>query len=196
MPTGYTSGIVNGELDFNGYLFRCCRAFGACIELRDESLSAPIPEKFEPSGYHVKALASATAELERLTAMTAKERDDFGAEQKASTVAQLQKGLRTQELENERLATVRKQAEAWVPPTEYHVELKKFMLQQIDDSVSNFSYYGNEIAKAKAKSNIDWFTKSLDSAKNSVEYHINENKKEIERANDRTEWINAVRKSV
>ena len=68
MPTGYTAELMEKGEPFNRFVMRCARAFGALIDLRDAQMDAPIPEKFEPSDYHVKALAKALAELERLDA--------------------------------------------------------------------------------------------------------------------------------
>ena len=42
----------------------CARAFGACVELRDEPGGGDrIPEAFEPSDYHLKAVEKARSEL-------------------------------------------------------------------------------------------------------------------------------------
>jgi hypothetical protein len=49
MPTGYTDCVRSGEVtEFADFAMKCARAFGACIEMRDEPSGTPIPEAFEP----------------------------------------------------------------------------------------------------------------------------------------------------
>lgn len=52
MPTGYTAGILDGEINtFEEFAKTCMRAFGATIHMRDEPLSKTYePEK--TSDYH------------------------------------------------------------------------------------------------------------------------------------------------
>jgi len=44
MPTGYTAEIYEGEKEvtFEKFALTCARAFGACITIRDEPMSASI----------------------------------------------------------------------------------------------------------------------------------------------------------
>jgi hypothetical protein len=70
MPTGYTADIKDG-IDFKTYAMNCARAFGACVMLRDEPGGGErIPDAFEPSDYHLKAVEKARVELAALDAMT------------------------------------------------------------------------------------------------------------------------------
>lgn len=57
MPTGYTVKIYNGEkVSGKDFLMTCARNFGTCITMRDEPLSKPIPDKFEPSKFYENEL--------------------------------------------------------------------------------------------------------------------------------------------
>jgi hypothetical protein len=57
MPTGYTSGIIDGKITtFQQFAKLCMRAFGATIHMRDESMDAEYtPDK--PSEYYPKEIA-------------------------------------------------------------------------------------------------------------------------------------------
>ncbi|MBO6267553.1 MAG: hypothetical protein J6N19_00245, partial [Clostridium sp.] len=71
MPTGYTCFIEDGKITTaKGFLLLCARAFGACIEMRDEPLSEPIPEKFNGDDTYRLWLEDAKTELSKLKAMS------------------------------------------------------------------------------------------------------------------------------
>jgi len=70
MPTGYTDKINEG-ITFKTFALNCARAFGACVEFRDEGGGGEvIPEVFHPSDYHLKCQDKAISELQMLNAMT------------------------------------------------------------------------------------------------------------------------------
>lgn len=55
MPTGYTAAVEDGTItEFDDFAWQCARAFGALIMMRDDPMSAPIPQKFEPTAEHVE----------------------------------------------------------------------------------------------------------------------------------------------
>jgi hypothetical protein len=154
MPTGYTECISKG-VSFEKFVMTCARAFGACIEMRDDSLSVPIPEEFKPSTYHIDALATAQTELEHLSTVTID-----GAEWRANVeynhlVAErneyIKKNVELLQKYNDMLFKVG----AWQPPTPDHIELKKFMLQQLKESMkfdSMLNYYDeNPVKKLSGK---------------------------------------------
>ena len=74
MPTGYTSKIYDGEqVTGKEFLMTCARAFGALIEMRDESLNAKIPEELEVNTYHKKELENAKQKLKSIKNMSIEE---------------------------------------------------------------------------------------------------------------------------
>jgi len=62
MPTGYTNCIKDG-VTFEQFVWKCARAMGALVMMRDEPSNAPIPVKFEPSNYYAEEVAKAKAKL-------------------------------------------------------------------------------------------------------------------------------------
>src|SRR5690242_13602207 len=71
MPTGYTAALYDGPQSFEEFFWRCTRAMGLFIHMRDDSLDAPLPEKFEARGsYHHDSLKNSSARLARVVAMT------------------------------------------------------------------------------------------------------------------------------
>ena len=64
MPTGYTAMLTEEkEITFEDFALKCARAFGALIEMRDESLDAKIPEEFKVTEYHTVELNRAIEKL-------------------------------------------------------------------------------------------------------------------------------------
>ena len=58
MPTGYTADIYEGnDVSFRDFALKCARAFGACIEQRDDDANDK-PKLIEKTkdNYHIKRL--------------------------------------------------------------------------------------------------------------------------------------------
>lgn len=91
MPTGYTADLMEKGMEFKPFVLQCARAFGALITMRDDSLDAPIPEKFEPDDYHIKKLAEAIQEQKRLQSMTDDEKVSFGIQAREENIVSHQK---------------------------------------------------------------------------------------------------------
>jgi len=195
MPTGYTHKLMESGESFESFVMRCARAFGACVEMRDDPMDAPIPEKFEPSDYNSKALIQAEAELKNLLSLDKAGREKFGAEKKAAAIAGAEGALQKDRDENSRLEKMESVVRDWVPPTDDHQGLKTFMLEQIQIS-KNGDYALDHVCEAKSKSTLAYFQEALASAQWSVDYHRKEMAKEIERASNRTIWIKRLRESV
>jgi len=196
MPTGYTAKLMEKGEDFDQFVLRCARAFGACIMMRDDSMDTPIPEAFEPSDYHVKAIQEAQKQYNDLIAMTAEEKIAFGKKAKGAEVYSAEKYLEKTLIENSRLWAMSVKVKRWNPPTPDHEGLKKFMLQQLDVSKSSTDYCNKSLCEAKNKTPLAYYAEAVAEAERGIVYHAEGNKKEIERASGRTEWIKQLRESL
>ena len=190
MPTGYTADLPK---TFPEFAMRCARAFGATIEMRYESMDTPIPEEFKPSDYHVKNLREAREGFARVSKWTFDE-----AEQQAET--SYRKALKSWEANVKRNDALANQYRAmiaevrsWIPPTRDHVEMKKFMLQQLEESLK-FDCGGYE--KPKRVSGPAYKAEQMAHFTLDIEYHTEEGKKERERAAERTQWVRDLRESL
>lgn len=196
MPTGYTADITEKNITFQQYAMNCARAFGALILMRDEPMDAPIPAKFEPDTHYVKCYKGAIAETARLSRMTPKQQDAFGAAKKAEAVKSAKEWLARAAADNAKYAAMREQVQAWEPPTQDHVELKSFMLQQIDISTSDTSYAKQHVAECEASTPNSYYRSALDTQERNIKYYGEQLEKEKERATGRTEWVQQLRKSL
>ena len=194
MPTGYTAEIYEGKKPtFQEFAMGCARAFGACIMLRDEPTSTPIPEKFEASTYHVKALAEATENLLLLQGMT-EEAKATGAE--LYNQRQRERYLESVEKHNRMLKDYSEMlmaAQSWAPPTPEHENFKAFMISQLKESME-FDCHTPEAPETVTPE--VWFANQLKSANWSLAYHQKEDVKEKERTDGRNAWISDLRKSL
>lgn len=196
MPTGYTAKLMEKGESFQEFVMRCARAMGACVTMRDDDMNAPIPEKFEPSDYHVKALESAKERLCELQRMPHADRRLFAEKQKNDRLRSLKSSMSNMVEEDARLLAMEKKVKAWTPPTADHDGLKEFMLQQLEISKNNADYWNKDVEAASSESLDQYYNQAVVAAKRDIEYHTEEYAKEVERCESRTRWLQQLRKSL
>lgn len=197
MPTGYTAVLMEKDETFKSFIMRCARAFGATIMMRDDSLDAPIPERFESSDYYIKQIEKSKKELIKLRSMNDLEKIIiFGRVEKDADIKQKEEWFTKEQTENKRLEDMEAQVKAWIPPTSEHQGLKDFMLNQIKISKNDLDYVQKALKEAKEKSPLAYYISALSGAERDIHYYTKENNKEIERTNSRNEWIQQLRASI
>jgi len=195
MPTGYTCVIEdNPETTFAQFLWRCARAFGPCVDQRDQAMDAPVRMDSEPSDYHKKALLTATEKIAELHAMPLDEAE-------AGRVAEAN---RDEQDERERIAkateltaTYRAMLEhvaAWVPPTSDHESLKAFMREQIELCIPKPCRLVGQVAGSQTAE--EWLARRVQIATEDVEYHSKNWREERERTAGRNRWKRQLAESV
>lgn len=196
MPTGYTAAIKD-DITFNQFAMSCARAMGACVTMCDESSSAPIPERFEPSDYHAKALKKAREELGCLQEMSI---TDSAAE--ADTEFDAETALHTKRIQDvvdlrNKYNAMLAQVDAWQPPTPDHEGMKKFMIEQLRSSIDfdcSTDYYGKHApVRLDAR---QWRQKKIDAIIKDIAYHVKAHAEEVERTESRNTWLAALRTSL
>ncbi len=196
MPTGYTHKLMESGQPFPEFIMSCARAFGALMTMRDDPADAPIPEKFEPSNYSVKALAKAERDLSRLSRLNAKQRLAFGQRAKRKAVATRRKWAEQHRKEDARLEDMERQVKAWTPPSPDHVGLRDFMLDQIKISKNGPDYWGGLVTAEEVKEPMQFFIDALAEAARSIDYHRKEIAQENKRVDDRNRWVKQLRASI
>jgi len=196
MSTGYTDPIKNG-ITFEQYAMGCARAFGACVEMRDEPQDKPIPEELKPSTYHLKGIEEAEEELRKLKGIDIETASKLSKSDHKKAMRGHKKRIKENEELRDKYVKMLTQVNNWEPPTEEHQGLKTFMQQQIEGSIKfdcNLEY--EEVHCPKLLSGEEWLKRQMDSVIWDLEYHTNQNKEEIERAAEGTEWVKALRNSL
>lgn len=190
MPTGYTADVGDGKVtDFRTFALICARQFGACVMQRDDPMHDP-PKLVEPSDYHLKRLAEAEAELARLQGMSV---DQAGREADAEWATSVRreterrnKNRATESRYRSMLAEVKK----WTPPTSEHAELKRFMADQLRQSIDfDCKEYPS---RNRHLTGEEWLAEKRGDAAHDIGYHKAEYKAECDRTAGRNAWIQAL----
>lgn len=196
MPTGYTSFIEDGSIDTaQDFLMLCARAFGACIEMRDEPLAKPIPTEFKPDTYYSEWVDMARNKLEKYQAMSIEE-----AERKCEIEYASEIERRTGYKKNakdllDRYNKILSGIESWEPPTEEHENLKKFAIEQIKMCLPDPEYYDRQEAP-KRKDAQKWLQEEIEFCKQQIENYTNKQEKENARVAENNKWLNELRDSL
>jgi hypothetical protein len=192
MPTGYTYGIEDGTITtFPAFAVLCARAFGATITMRDEPLDAPIPDEFQPSEYHAKALERARERLAEVRVLPVEDAEARALAEYDAAVISHRAYEEEQAVKAARYAAMRAKVAAWTPPTPEHTGVKTFMLEQIDISVSTY------VSPAPVRrTGAEWIADEIETAMRDIAYHTKHDAEERERAASRTAWVRALRDSL
>lgn len=192
MATGYTHPILDAPDDapigFRDFALTCARAFGAAIHQRDEPSSTPLRHDVVSDYYATNIIAAesrfSTAQLrteDEWRALYDEERQkrlDDAAESEARRIRNV-----------DRLGSLIAHVKMWEPPTEDHVEMKTFMLQQLEDTLvwDGKSYGARGIEEIEI-----WREREIETAQKSVEHMKKSYAAEVERVAGRNAWIDAL----
>lgn len=200
MPTGYTAYIQDGSItEFKDFAIKCARAFGACITMRDDSMDAEIPEKFESDHYYENALNKANEDLIRWQKYSRGAKLKLFDKYIVSTLSIETKAIEEKMLHKDRYEKMLQKVRKWNPPSSDHIEFKNFMISQIEDSIKwdcDTKYNQERIDKANTISFEEWCKIELDNIKWNIEYYSANLTKEKENLDSRNKWISQLRKSL
>jgi hypothetical protein len=205
MPTGYTSGILDGEIkSFPDFAKLCMRAFGATIHMRDEDLGVRwIPRTIEQNDYNLKNIERCKDSLNRL--LTTKDSELVSDEKKS-----LEKRIRYHKKKVREIKKVRKnldafleEANSYTPPTEDHHGIKEFMINQIQmtiDHDGSWKYHDEQIDLLTTRLlNIDpaiLRIQETERIEKELAYHQKQLDEEKERCEKANGWVESFLKSL
>ena len=198
MPTGYTAKICEGEQAFSEFAVQCARAFGACVEQRDDPMDE-LPKTKKKSTYHERELVAAKMKLAQLKKMSVTKRTEFGKKKRADQIKYYEKLIVEKRQVRARLEKMLAQVNAWVPPDDRYSEFKAFMVQQLTSTIEHdgdVTYYEEHLNKEIAKSPKDYYDDEVKGAEWSVQYHRKEDKQDEDRTKERNKWITDLFQSV
>jgi len=147
MPTGYTAGVQDGKVtEFKDFALNASRAFGARIMERDNDADAAYePRQLE--GYYIESFSKNIDKLNELVKLTP---DEWAAKFEAANQESADSVVRTNEkrlAEKARYEAMLAKAEEWEAPTTEHENFKKFMIEQLTESIkfdcSEYTPWGN-----------------------------------------------------
>lgn len=195
MPTGYTAPIVEGTMD-NGkdFLWRCARAFGAMVEMRDMDLDVPIPEAFHVPTYYIDSLTRALTALNTWKALSTEDRyNRWSAERLEMSDRWLTEKQRKAEV-RQRLEKVLSDVVAWIPPSGDHTELQAYALDQVNGELERYEEQSLDPPKPIPFS--EWETRQTEKLLKDLAWSAEALAKQERLARERTVWVEALRESL
>lgn len=196
MPTGYTADVQSGKVtDFRTFALQCARAFGALITMRDDPADATIPDEFQPGTHNSNALKQATERLAALSAMSPAQAEAAAQQDFKERTSAKRKYEADKEAQRARYDAMIDHVMAWTPPTPDHLEMKSFMLQQLLDS-KRIDCGGEYWQTVEPLSGEQWLAAQRMSTQRDIDYYADADRKERERAADRTAWVRALKASL
>lgn len=197
MPTGYTAKLYEGERQtFAEFAMSCARAFGALVTMRDSSMDAAVPEQFEPSTYHVEKLTLAELRLRELDDMDADACDLAALTAWQDAHAAWEQTRATKAERRQRYQAMLAEVEAWVPPTDEHDGMKKFMAEQLTGSIDFDCSVEFEWPEPTPQTGDEWRAAEVAKAMKDIDYHNREHAQEVERTEGRNRWLRELRESL
>lgn len=194
MPTGYTD-LIKNDITFPEFAMKCARAFGALVHMRDDSMDAEIPDEIIPSNYHKDEMEKACFKLIEAKKMTLNTAKVLVIKDYNEQVKYHEKYFSDANALKNKYEAMLKKVIAWQPPTPEHEELKKFMIQQIKDSI-DFDCNTNYSKVPELQSPEKWLDKYVDKCARDLGYHVKEWCAEVERCKEKTEWIRTLKASL
>ena len=195
MPTGYTACINSKpDITFRDFALQCARAFGACIEMRDDPIDRPPPQEVKVDDYHLNAINDAKAQLDRLEKMTPAERAAFTKNLQEDSKKQAQKSLNEKRTMRTRYNAMLERARNWKITSPDLQNLKDFMISQIEESIKfdcDEDYCHRELSRPEPE-----FEAFLEMARSDIKYHTVRYQEEVERTREKNEWLSSLYESL
>ncbi len=193
MPTGYTAGVGDGTVtDFTEYAMNCARAFGSLVMMRDDPIDAPIPEKLEPSTYNAERLVETEEEFRRIGRLTNKEADKEAEKDYDEKLVYRARRKREQREIRERYERMVLKARAFRSPSPEHDNYAKFLVSQLTESIE-WDCHEYDEDPPKRETGLEWRIRRNEELDRESGYTRKANAKEIQRTNERNEWLEKLR---
>lgn len=186
MPSGYTSYIYNGRnVSFQDFALICARAFGACFHQRGDPLTDK-PKLTEPDiKYHLDAI---TEVIKKRTNPTKAEFEEFTKE----SILYHNSEIANKKALKRRYEAVLTEARNWTPPTSDHEKLKRFMIEQLEESLNydcDTSYHYAEIEQLKNTTFEQYKNELKISMERDIKYHTEQIEKEKANVEKTNKWL-------
>lgn len=133
MPTGYTHKIAEGQSP-REFLLGCALAFGACLHQRDED-GTHEPKPRIASTHHAEHAEKLRLELGELLLLTDEECEERARQEYEAEVERRRKRRQEARELRSRYEDALDYVRDWQPPTQEHHGLKKFAIDQLEQSL-------------------------------------------------------------
>lgn len=191
MPTGYTSSVQKGEItELKDYILDCSRSFGALIHMRDDN-SGQIKYR-EVSDYHMEQLDRSRRDYEDFSKLSDEDIQNIIDESYNRRVKEQEEGLKNFEEGKQRYLDMLEKVKSWTPPTDEHINLRKFAIEQLEKSLE-FDYSDNlkkYYLQEPFKDTVESYKQcKLKMYLDNIERHSKGYKEELEGVEKANKWI-------
>jgi len=195
MGTCFTEGIKD-NISFEDFAMDCTRAF--IYAYRDLPGNCKLLEKIEPDiDYYVGKLKETEKNIEYYTNISdddlQKEIDErYNRKKKTNTEYNIK------QKENQiKFKNMLKKVKEWQPPTEKHINLKKFMIEQIEKSFEYLDDLNEDLEKENRSIDIIEYRKEkLDNLKDDLQDSKDEIQKELDYVESTNLWLKQLKESL
>jgi len=196
MPTGYTAGILDGEITtFPQFVKLCMRNFGATIHMRDESFD----KEYEPrkvSTYHNENIKQIKKEIELLEKTSDEQLIKNEKKRLKEAKENALKYIEERKENRKKLEKLLEEAKAFEPPTTEHIGIKNFMIEQLETTIDfdcDTKYTEEELERiALQEKSIDAIVlrqNKKESLEEDLQYHLKHHKEEVLRVTESNKWV-------
>lgn len=196
MPSGYTNGILTGETStFQDFAKKCMRAFGATIHMREENMDKEYTPRV-PSSYHENKIKENQKDLKKWESISDDEILNLELSNISKSIEYHEQRIIEIALNSEKINNILQKVNEWIPPTEEHIGIKDFMIQQLTDTLRHDcddSYHIEGLAEYKDK--LDTFKvedvrqEHILEFEKAIIYHTKQLDKEIDRCEKSNKWV-------
>lgn len=192
MSTGYTYIIKDGA-DFKTFALRCAKALDFLSFMRNMPNDAPIPPKKPKSESYKKQLAEAKEELAKFQNMTLAQASEAANHDYLVNLKYYSEMSAERAELKQKYTDMLNKVHAWQPPSKMHVGLKKFMIEQIESSIS-FDCTPTSIPQKL--SSMEWLQTHIERAERSVEFYAEKDKMAEEGDANYETWVRQLLESL
>lgn len=196
--TGYTHILVEKNLDFNQFVMICTRAFGHLINMRDENLDKEIPNELPLDTYYKDESEKHKQKINLLKRMSKTEAINWAKAQINYTLKGTEDTFQKNKIEQKKCQAILEQVKSWTPPTEDHLPLKTFMIDQLECSIKDnlITYYKDEIKRIKNLDPLEYYKDQIKMEEESLEHTQNYWERTLTANKKSNKWLKDLRKSL
>ena len=171
-------------------MLKCARAMTELSPIKSQLPDGPIPKEFQPSDWRLRELEKFKQKLAEIQSW-----DEERAEQEAEKAYQKDVEDRNKIIARElqirqRYEKMLAQVHAWIPPTPSHRKLKKFMIDELKESI-RLDCEGVP-DEPQRLSGIEYKQQQIEEVQKNIELH----KREIKRVQEAIGWLRTLLKSL
>lgn len=180
------------------FALRCARSFGVCIDMRELPFDTPVPERFELESHYQEDIDKAVAKYEAFMALSDEEK---AAELERSYNEMVEDYANLEKEKNAKRRVLRQRYEVmldkikkWQPPTSEHVNLRDFMIRQVQESIeSDCKEYIPRIGSRE-----EWLDVNahIDLLKRKIEMEKKFYKEALKHTEECNKWLSDLRESL